>query len=234
MHLPARSILALALTLVACDTDAPADAAVRDAATRDAGSPTDAGARDAAALRDGGGRTDAGDVDAASRDAGTTTVVHGRDIGLDNTGFLAWRGPAGETCTEATMTVYDTEVRTSTLGGSATCAWFQAGIRVDAPVTLTACRIDGNVVNSTNDDIVLEYCLVESPTPGDWALGYSHFSATRCQLLGSSDGVRFGGSTRDVLIENYIRTREQDPADHNDGVQMYGATDNNILLHNNI
>lgn len=52
--------------------------------------------------------------------------------------------------------------------------------------------------------------------------------------MGSSDGVRYGGDTADALIENYIRVKSQDSSDHNDGVQMYGATGGGMILRNNI
>jgi|GEM_PF-3128644 len=188
-----------------------------------AGIISDTGASNGSAIKFGAGGS-----------GGNQAVTNGQQITLANTGYLAYTGPQGQTCTDATMTVYTGAVNASTLGSSATCLWLKGGINIDAPITLNACKFTAPVVNTSNYHITLNYCTVNPSTPGDWSLGYRNFSATRSQLIGSSDGVRFGGSTNDVLIENYIRTKSQSSEDHNDGVQMYGATGGGTLLRNNI
>ncbi|MCA9591972.1 MAG: hypothetical protein KC776_01635, partial [Myxococcales bacterium] len=204
-----------------------------------AGSGGSAGSGGAGGSGGSGGAAGSGGSGGASGSGGSGgsgggTVTHGSQISTSNTGYLAYKGPKGETCTEATMTVYTSKVKASQLGATATCVWLKAGITVDAPITLNACRIDANVVNGSNNDITLSYCMVKAPSPGDWALGSSHFTAIRSQLVGSSDGVRFGGSGTDTLIENYIRVATQSSQDHNDGVQMYGASGGGVILRNNI
>jgi len=81
---------------------------------------------------------------------------------------------------------------------------------------------------------VLNYVTINPATPADWSLGDANFIATRCQIMGSSDGVRYSGNNADVLIENYIRVKAQGSLDHNDGIQMYGANGGGVMLRNNI
>lgn len=162
-------------------------------------------------------------------------VTHGQQINTTNTGYLAWRGTSGQTCTDAQLTVYNTRVDASSLGSSATCVWLKSGINIDANITLNACRVDTAVSTyPQNKKLTLNYCTINPTTPADWSLGDGNFTATRCQILGSSDGVRYSGSSTDTLIENYIRVKLQSADDHNDGVQMYGATGGGEILRNNI
>lgn len=133
------------------------------------------------------------------------------------------------------MKVYNSRVNASALGAKATCVWLKQGINVDADITLTAARIDAQVSTyPQRKSIVLNHCLINPASPADWSLGDGNFSATRCQILGSSDGVRFAGSRADVLVENYIRVKAQGAQDHNDGIQTYGATGGGVILRNNI
>lgn len=180
----------------------------------------------------------------SSGGGGTTTptpsppvasVSHGSQINTSNTGYLAWVGPSGERCTDSNITVYNSSVNASSLGTSKTCVYFKGGINIDAPITLTACKVDG-IINSTYSfrRVVLNYCTIKPASPSDWSLGPGNFSATRSQILGSSDGVRFASGYNDVLIENYIRLKAQGPTDHNDGIQMYVPTGGGTILRNNI
>lgn len=163
-----------------------------------------------------------------------TTVTHGNQITTDNTGFAAWVGPQGQTCnTTDKLKVYTNTVSASSLGSSVSCVWLKGGISIDAPITITASKID-DVVNTQGHPVTLNYCTIQPNSPGDWSLGPSNFTATRSQILGSSDGVRYGGNTKDTLIENYIRVKAQSSADHNDGIQMYGASNGGTILRNNI
>lgn len=164
-----------------------------------------------------------------------TTVTHGSQINQTNTGYRAWQGPQGQTCTDKQLTIYETEVDASDLGSTVTCAWFKGGINIDANITLNACRVDVPINTYPQfNHVNLNYCTINPTTPADWSLGAGNFSATRCQILGSSDGVRYAGTTNDALIENYIRTTAQSFDDHNDGVQAYGAEGGGTILRNNI
>lgn len=163
-----------------------------------------------------------------------SSVSHGSQITTSNTGYAAWVGSQGQSCTTTSqLKVYTSTVSSSSLGSSATCVWLKGGITINSPITLTASRID-DVVDTQGYAVTLNYCTVQPPSPGDWSLGPSNFTATRSQILGSSDGVRYGGSTKDTLIENYIRVKAQSSADHNDGIQMYGASGGGTILRNNI
>lgn len=58
---------------------------------------------------------------------------------------------------------------------------------------------------------------------GDQTIFYQSYTANRCYLVGCSDGAKVnGGGT--TLTECYIRTAQQDPADHNDGLQNVGGS----------
>lgn len=162
-------------------------------------------------------------------------TIHGKDITAANTGFLAYVGPANQTFTQGSLYVYSNTVNASQviIDGHTTGAWFQQGINFNTNITLTACKLS-RVVNTTDNNVTLNYCTIEPASPADWSLGYTHFSATRCQILGSSDGIRYGGDTADRLIENYVRVKSQDETDHNDGIQMYGASGGGVILRNNI
>lgn len=160
-------------------------------------------------------------------------ITNGSQINTSNTGYLAWVGPQGQTCTDSNLTVYTSRVNASSLGASATCVWFKGGITIDAAITLTACKVDAAVVSGAKP-VTVNFCTINPTSPDDWSLGYTNFTAYRSQITGSSDGVRFGGSGKDTLIENYIRSKVQTPEDHNDGVQMYGATGGATILRNNI
>lgn len=168
-----------------------------------------------------------------STGGGTSTVTNGKQINLTNTGYLAWRGPNGETCTDAQLTVYNSQVNASSLGSTATCVWFKGGINIDKAITLNACKVNG-IISTNGNKTTINYCTVNPSTPDDWSLGPSNFTAIRSQIMGSSDGVRYGGGTTDTLIENYIRNKQQSPDDHNDGIQAYGATAGGTILRNNI
>lgn len=130
------------------------------------------------------------------------------------------------------MTVYNNEVDASSLGGSSTCAYFKGGINMNANVTLTACKFTSEIDNDTSKTLTLNYCTLNDTSPQDFALGEQNFTATRSQMMGSSDGVRFGGNVN--LIEDYIRTKLQSPDDHNDGVQAYLAGSGGSILRCNI
>jgi hypothetical protein len=169
------------------------------------------------------------------QDIGFAQEQPGSQITLANTGPAAWRGPNGETCTEANVRVFTTRVNASALGAEATCVWLRQGINIDADVTLTAARIDAKVsTHPQRRSIVLNYCAINPTTPADWSLGPENFSATRCQILGSSDGVRHTGAGTGVLIENFIRVTAEGRQDNNDGVQISGATGGGVILRNNI
>jgi len=165
--------------------------------------------------------------------AGMAAVTHGQQITASNTGYTAWCDGNNQPCTEANMTVYENSVNASSLGSSATCVWLKGGITINAPITLTACKVP-RIYNTSSNNVTLNYCTIEPSSPADWSLGYRNFTATRSQVLGSSDGVRYGGSSSDTLIENYVRVKAQDSSDHNDGVQMYGASGGGTILRNNI
>jgi hypothetical protein len=172
---------------------------------------------------------------------GMAPVTHGQQITTANTGYLAWCGSDNQTCTDAQLYVYASEVTASKVksDGKTTCVWLKGGINIDADITLTACRIDDQVSTyPAFKTLSLNYCTIAPPTAtGTWpySLGPDTFSATRCQIGGSMDGVNWGGGThKNVLIENYIRTKMRDPDDHNDGVQSYFSSGGGTILRNNI
>lgn len=157
-------------------------------------------------------------------------AVHGRDITQANTGWAAWTGAAGQRCTEATMTVYATRVPASQLGAAATCVWLQAGIHVDAPITLTAARID-TTVRSDGPRLTIAWSTIDGHGDGTYSVGGHNVDVTRSQIVGSSDGVRLEGM---ALVEDWIRVAQTDPADHNDAIQAYQASAGGSILRCNI
>jgi hypothetical protein len=133
------------------------------------------------------------------------------------------------------MKVYNGSTTSGSIGSSATCIWIKGTLDVTSAITITACKIDGIVdTRGSNGRVTINYCNINPSSPQDWSVGDHNFSITRSQITGSSDGVRYAGSTNDVLIENYIRTKDQSSDDHHDGVQMYGAEGGGTLLRNNI
>jgi hypothetical protein len=156
--------------------------------------------------------------------------VHGRDITQATTGWAAWTGPTGQRCTEATMTVYTTRATASALGATATCIWLQAGITVDAPITLTAARID-TTVRSDGPALNIAWSVIDGHGAGTDSVGGHNVNVHRSQIVGSSDGVRLEAMT---LTEDWIRVLSTDPADHNDGIQAYMASEGGSILRCNI
>lgn len=165
------------------------------------------------------------------------TVTHGRDINQSNTGYQAWTGATGEHCTDAALTVYIAKVNASALGDAATCVWLKAGITVDAPITLTAARIDSirdsdPVIRSDGPKLVVQWSTINGGgTNGTYSVGGHNVDVYRSQIVGSSDGVRFEGMN---IVESYIRTALVSPEDHNDGIQAYQASAGGSILRCNI
>jgi hypothetical protein len=161
----------------------------------------------------------------------TGAVTHGSQISPANTGYLAWVGPAGQRCTDAVLKVYTAKVNASTLNAAgATCVWLKAGLNVDVPITLTAARIDV-VVRSDGPRLQLNWSTVDGHGDGTYTIGGHNVGATRSQIVGSSDGVRFEQMD---LVEDWIRTFSASSADHNDGIQAYQASAGGTILRCNI
>lgn len=159
-------------------------------------------------------------------------ATHGAQITRNNTGHLAYVGPAGQTYTDATLVVVNGTVNASALGASVTGRWFKGTVHIDSDITFTACRFDQPVSTSpTYNHATLNYCTVSPTSVGDWALGPLRTDATRCILEGNSDGVRFDSCN---LVECWIRTKLQSAVDHNDGIQAYLAGAGGSILRCNI
>ena len=158
------------------------------------------------------------------------TITHGSQINTSNTGYLAYVGPAGQTCTDATLVVYNTKPNASSLGANPFCLWLKQGLNVDVPITITASRIDQEVYTN-GKRVVLNWVTVNTATPQDYAIGPDNFSVYRTQLTGSSDGIRFEQAD---VVESYVRTKLQSPTDHNDGIQGYLASSGGSILRSNI
>ena len=152
---------------------------------------------------------------------------NGKSINTGNTGYLNWVGPKGERCTDATLKVYSSTVNASQLG-NATCVWLKGGIKVDKPVTLTAARIDSGV-STYSARLTLNWCTVNADGE-DHAIN-GRVDTFRCQLINASDGVRFDGTN---IVETYIRLKQQNSQDHNDGIQAYKAGQGGSILRSNI
>jgi len=152
---------------------------------------------------------------------------NGKSINTGNTGYLNWVGTKGERCTDATLKVYASKVNASQLG-NATCVWLKGGINVDKPVTLTAARIETQV-RTYGERLTLNWCTVNADG-GDQAVD-GRVDTLRCQLINASDGVRFDGTN---IVETYIRVKQQNSQDHNDGIQAYKAGQGGSILRSNI
>ncbi len=112
-------------------------------------------------------------------------------------------------------------------GDTLTKQHFTGNILIDINnVTFVGCLFDNEVTNSVNGTLatnwVLNYCTVDTTTAGNETLSYQNYTATRCKLIGCSDGVKANGGNT-TLTECYIRTKAQSAQDHNDGVQNVGG-----------
>lgn len=159
-------------------------------------------------------------------------VTHGSQINQSNTGYLAWVGPQGQRCTNTTLRVYTTKVDASTLGPQATCVWLQKGLNVNAPITLTAARVDAEILtpNGSGHHLNVNWSTITA-TNADFAIGDHDFDVYRSQLSGASDGVRFDNTN---LVEDFITVRQTSSADHNDGIQAYIAGAGGSIIRCNI
>jgi hypothetical protein len=159
-------------------------------------------------------------------------VTHGSQINQSNTGYLAWVGPLGQRCTNTTLRVYTTKVDASTLGPQATCVWLQKGLNVNAPITLTAARVDAEILtpNGSGHHLIVNWSTITA-TNADFAIGDHDFDVYRSQLTGASDGVRFDNTN---LVEDLITVRQTSSADHNDGIQAYRAGAGGSIIRCNI
>lgn len=156
-------------------------------------------------------------------------MIHGRSITPDNTGYLAWRGPLGERCTDDTLTVYATKIRASQITDT-TCIWLKQGITVDISTTLTAAKID-TVIRSDGPKLTINWSTIDGHGNGTYSIGGHNVDAYRTQIVGSSDGVRFENMN---ISECYIRTEFTSDADHADGIQGYQASAGGSIVRSNI
>lgn len=65
----------------------------------------------------------------------------------------------------------------------------------------------------------------------DFAIGVDNYTARRVLVRGFPDGFRLGGPKGAVIQDSYVTVCSEDPADHSDGVQAYGAGGLNVVQH---
>lgn len=172
-----------------------------------------------------------------------TTVTHGREITVANTGHTAYfDATLGRTVVDSDLTIHTTKVNLSSLasvGGTISKRWFKAGFTDDlnGNVTLVACQIHSStsgVVSNGSGILTLNWCTLDNPTGAyDNAIAFRNYTAYRCRIGGGSDGVKANGGAS--LIECYVRVKGQASDDHHDGAQSEGsATGPNFVQRCNI
>ena len=97
-------------------------------------------------------------------------------------------------------------------------------------------QINGPVLNDSGSYTIEDSTVGPQDGCSTWsggAIGYSNYTARRVRIRGFSDGFRISGSN--VLIEDsYVVLCSDDPNDHSDGIQVYGAANGtNITIHHN-
>ena len=103
-------------------------------------------------------------------------------------------------------------------------------------VVIKNSQIDGSVVN-WNGAGHYRFTIQDS-TVGKvgtynsiWGIGIDNYTATRVLLIWHGDGFRVSGPN--ILIQDsYVELGNNDPADHSDGIQLYGASANVTIRHN--
>jgi hypothetical protein len=169
----------------------------------------------------------------ASPRQGTVTasgspITHGFQITAANTGHLAFFDPGlGRPLVDGDLTVHADQVSLSGLGvaNGATVSrrWFQGGVTIDRTnVTFNGCKFKGSVTCPESGGTVttFNYCTLYNDSGfSDEALRYVGYNANRCNISGSSDGIRTNG--RNTAIECYIRCKGVNSDDHNDGTQSH-------------
>lgn len=161
---------------------------------------------------------------------GGGTVTHGFQITATNTGHDAYQDPLlGRLVVDSDLTIHASTVYLSDIasaGDTLTRHDFQGQLIIDVDdVTFVACRSwrFSGYWSGTVHTFTLNWCTVESDTSdGGDGINYANYTAYRCRIGGSSDGAKINGNV--TMTECYVRTRSQDSADHNDGLQNNGGS----------
>jgi hypothetical protein len=108
-------------------------------------------------------------------------------------------------------------------------------------VVVKNCQIDNSVLNWDNT-AAYNFTIQDSTVglPGSfstiYAIGDANYTALRVHLHGHSDGFRVGGPQPVLIQDCFIELASNDPNDHSDGIQAYGAANNQsvVIRHNTI
>jgi hypothetical protein len=168
----------------------------------------------------------------ARRKAGVapaTDITHGFQVLATNTGYASYLDPAlGRLLTSGDLIAHAGVMSVSDLvgnGGTITKHAFRGGLIVDRDnITFNQCEFTTNLTAGyagTEHAISVNWCTWLPSGVGDYAIGYNAFTAYRCNIGGSSDGLKAGGPA--TATECFIRVKGQDALDHNDGVQNSGG-----------
>jgi hypothetical protein len=107
-------------------------------------------------------------------------------------------------------------------------------------IIIKNCQIDNAVLNW--DNTALYSFTIQDSTVGiaggystQYAIGDANYTALRVHLRGHSDGFRLGGSQPILIQDCFVELTSNDPNDHSDGIQGYGAANSTVsIIHNTI
>ena len=172
-------------------------------------------------------------VSAPSGGSGGGAITHGSQITTANTGYTAYYDSGlGRNLQLSDLTVVTGTHWVSDFispGGTLTKRHFTGDLIIDIDnVTLRGCLFDNPVSGYLNGSHAsgwtLDYCTIDSsPIVADQCIQYQGYTANRCMLVMGSDGAKVNGANT-TLTECYVRTAQQNPADHNDGLQNVGGS----------